>query len=169
MGGWTAKGLAYTSKYGLMAESDYPAAGKQGQCLFNESMVAVKNAGMVQERYLSNERMKELVNKQPISAGIVVTDAFKSYKTGILTEEFLACSDETKVINHAVTIVGYGKTDGKTVASTWCTDYWIVQNSWGSSWGEQGFFKLCMDGAGKRKTPFGTCQVNRFPSYPVLN
>jgi C1A family cysteine protease len=95
-----------------------------------------------------------------------VTGAFKNYKHGIMSEEFLDCSDENKQINHAVTIVGYGKSDKKTVQNSWCKSYWIVRNSWGSSWGEQGFFKLCMDKAGESKTPYGTCHINRFPAYP---
>lgn len=137
--------------------------------MFDESKVAFKNTGMVQERYLSNERLKTLVAKQPVSSGIVVTEGFRTYKEGILTEEFLGCSEESKSINHAVTIVGYGKSDTKTVASTWCKDYWIVRNSWGANWGEQGFFKLCMDNAGSYKAPYGTCHINRFPSYPEMH
>ena len=61
--------------------------------MYDETKVAFKNTGMVQERYISNEKMKQIVNKQPISSGIVITDAFKSYKSGIVTEEFLGCSD----------------------------------------------------------------------------
>ena len=152
-----------------MTNADYPVTGVQGECMYDETKAAFKNTGMVQERYISNEKMKKIVNKQPISSGIVVTDALKSYKSGIVTEEFLGCSDASKKINHAITIVGYGTTDTKKVVNSWCKEYWIAQNSWGSSWGEQGFFKLCMDGAGNSKTPFGTCQINRFPSYPVLN
>lgn len=94
-----------------MAKADYPYVGKQGECMYDESKVAFKNTDMVQERYVSNEHLKQLVNKQPVSAGIVVTEAFRSYKSGILTEEFLACSDAKKQINHAVTIVGFGKTE----------------------------------------------------------
>ena len=41
-------------------------------------------------------------------------------------------------INHAINICGWGKTvqNGKNV------DYWIIQNSWGSSWGNKGFGKV---------------------------
>ena len=91
------------------------------------------------------------------------------YHSGILTEEFLGCSGAKKEINHSVTVVGYGKADRKNVESSWCSEYWVVLNSWGASWGEQGFFKLCADKAGKVGYPYGTCHINRFPAYPTLS
>lgn len=61
-GGWAYKGFAYTSKYGLMPASEYAYSGKQGQCMYDETKVInFKNTGMVQERYLSNEKLKSLV------------------------------------------------------------------------------------------------------------
>jgi hypothetical protein len=47
MGGWAYKGYAYTSKYGLMAKSDYPLTGKQGECMYDETKTAFKNTGIV--------------------------------------------------------------------------------------------------------------------------
>lgn len=138
--------------------------------MYDETKInSFKNTGMVQERYVSNEKLKSLVAKQPIAAGIVLSENFRMYERGILTEQFLKCSDASNEINHAVTIVGYGKSESKTIQSSWCEEYWVVRNSFGSSWGEQGFFKLCADGAGSSRIPYGTCHINRFPSYPTLN
>lgn len=77
-GGWSYKGYAYTSKYGLMPASEYSStaySGKQGECAYDETKATgFKNTDAVQERYLSNEKMKEVINKQPIAAGFVLTD-----------------------------------------------------------------------------------------------
>ena len=66
-GGWSYKGYAYTSKYGLMSKAEYGTgySGKAGQCAFDETKTAgsFKNGGMVQEKYISNEKMKSIVAK----------------------------------------------------------------------------------------------------------
>jgi KDEL-tailed cysteine endopeptidase len=59
--------------------------------------------------------------------------------------------------------VGYGKTD----TNKNCEEYWIVRNSWGPTWGENGFFRICMDGAGDSDIPLGTCLVNMFATWPT--
>ena len=52
--------------------------------MYDETKVVAKNTGMVEQRYISNEKLKDIVAVQPVVAGIVVTGAFKSYKSGIL-------------------------------------------------------------------------------------
>jgi hypothetical protein len=91
------------------------------------------------------------------------------YKNGVITEDFLKCSSPKNDVNHGVTIVGYGKVKEGTMVRGWCEEYWIVRNSWGANWGENGFFKLCMDGTGTDKTPYGSCQINRFTTYPTMD
>jgi hypothetical protein len=49
-------------------------------------------------------------------------------------------SDGQPMINHAVTIVGYAE----LATNTQCSGYWIVKNSWGTSWGESGYFRACI-------------------------
>lgn len=47
-GGWTSKGYAYTSKYGLMPKADYPYTGQKGAaCLYDETKAVFKNTGFV--------------------------------------------------------------------------------------------------------------------------
>lgn len=72
-GGWSSKGYAYTSKYGLMSKSEYPYTGAKGSCQFDETKAVFKNTGMVQQRYVSNGELMHLVMKQPVSTGIVMT------------------------------------------------------------------------------------------------
>lgn len=71
-----------------------------------------------------------------------------SYASGIYTDT--RCSADG--LNHGALIVGYGTEDDQ--------DYWIVKNSWGSLWGEQGYFKLL------RGT--NECGIGEYDVYPVV-
>ena len=67
----------------------------------------------------------------PISGSICVTPAFEAYSGGIF-EDTTSCTS----LDHSISIAGYG-TDPATGK-----DYWIGRNSWGTYWGEQGWFRL---------------------------
>ena len=54
------------------------------------------------------------------------------YQNGVMTEDYMKCSDATNEINHAVLIVGYGKNGYGEIVRAWCEDYWIIKNSWGT-------------------------------------
>ena len=128
---------------------------------------AFSNQGQVEEESLSNYRLKQLVAEQPVGVAIHSSSGLLGYSEGIMTEEFLGCSNLRHPLNHAVLIVGYGAVqEGEDVFSGPCKEYWIVRNSWGPKWGEGGFFRLCMDGTGDLRTPHGTCQINSYAMYP---
>ncbi|CAK0909785.1 unnamed protein product [Prorocentrum cordatum] len=90
----------------------------------------------------SEQALKEaLVNVGPVAVGISASgDEIRFYKSGVLTAP---CSD---TLDHAVLVVGYGFQDPNP--------YWKLKNSWGTDWGEDGFFRLVRglsgsgDGAG---------------------
>ena len=94
-----------------------------------------------------------------------------AYNSGVITEEFLHCSKESNVVNHGITVVGFGNTwhaeTGRVHGA--CKEYWIIRNSWGPDWGEAGTFKLCMDGAGDKKRPLGICHINEFGTWPTMD
>ncbi|KAL4487488.1 hypothetical protein ABPG72_007008 [Tetrahymena utriculariae] len=75
----------------------------------------------------------EIFSRGPISCTIDATDNLENnYQGGIYSEKL-----KVPIPNHYVSVVGWGQTlEGE--------DYWIVRNSWGTYWGEQGFFKLKM-------------------------
>lgn len=113
---------------------------------------------------VTNDRLKELVAKQPVGAAIYSNfDCLDFYESGVLTEDDCRCSDPNVTdVNHAITIVGYGKSERAD-----CDEYWLIKNSWGTYWGEHGLFKLCADRGGRTQT-YGTCQINSYVMWPTL-
>lgn len=80
------------------------------------------------------DKMKaEIYKYGPISCGLMVTDGFEKYNGGIYSEY-----SSWPMINHEIAIVGWGFDDASQ------TEYWVGRNSWGSYWGEMGFFKIKM-------------------------
>ena len=73
------------------------------------------------------------MTRGPVSCGMHVTDAFEAYAGGVFSEFHLF-----NVPNHEVALVGYGADDATG------EEYWIGRNSWGTYWGEAGFFRIKM-------------------------
>jgi C1A family cysteine protease len=91
--------------------------------------------------------MKELRRRGPIPGNIRVPFAFNYYKSGIFSEsELLKNSNKLskttlvdrhlswEKVEHSITLVGYGEENG--------VKYWIGMNTWGTNWGDNGFFKI---------------------------
>ena len=78
------------------------------------------------------DKMKaEIYARGPIGCGISVTDGFEAYTGGIYSEK-----SAFPWINHELAIIGWGVENG--------TEYWIGRNSWGTYWGENGYFRIKM-------------------------
>ncbi|POM64270.1 Cysteine protease family C01A [Phytophthora palmivora] len=97
--------------------------------------------------------LRTALEKQPIAVAINSEDPFGDYAGG-----FYSCPNDGDLsskddVNHALVLVGYG-----TDASE--GDYWILKNSYGSSWGASGFMKLVADSK-------VNCGLNIFPVIPT--
>jgi Papain family cysteine protease len=76
-------------------------------------------------------KLKELVvSHGAIISTVAAYEEFKAYTGGV----FDGCRPEQKE-NHAILVVGYGTTKKGE-------DYWLIKNSWGVGWGEDGFMRL---------------------------
>jgi aminopeptidase C len=92
-----------------------------------------------------------------------------AYKQGVMTDDFLHCSYGDREVNHGVLLVGYGKVTKHDRVNGRCEWYWIIRNSWGPTWGENGFFKICADHYPSKQLPYGTCLVNKYSVWPTMN
>ena len=116
---------------GIMKESDYPYTEAEGTCALVSSKVVAKIGG--QKTVTSNDEsaLQTAVAEGPVAVAIdASTIKFQLYSSGVFDDS--NCSSTT--LNHGVAAVGYGTESG--------TDYWIVRNSWGSSWGEDGYIRM---------------------------
>ena len=131
-------------------ESDYGYTAKNGTCMessytgeFNSKSYKTVTANSV-------DALKTAVALGPVSVAIEADKiAFQYYTGGVL--DSTACGTN---LDHGVLAVGYGSDNG--------TPYWLVKNSWGSSWGDNGYVKIAMvDGA-------GICGIQMAPVYPIV-
>lgn len=116
-----------------MLTSDYPYTATKGKCVFNEEK-AVK-FGELELSSVKRDDEKALAdsiyNHGPASISIDASHhSFMLYKSGIYDEP--ECSPY--ILDHAVGCVGYG-TEGSV-------DYWIIRNSYGTVWGEDGYIRM---------------------------
>ncbi|KAJ4700522.1 Senescence-specific cysteine protease [Melia azedarach] len=137
---------------GIASEKTYPYEGRDGTC---DKEKAEERAAQITkyEDVASNDEgaLLNAVANQPVSVAIDARN-LKLYDGGIFDGE---CGTS---LNHGVTVVGYGTSEeGKK--------YWLIKNSWGSDWGEGGYFRLQREGG----APEGQCGVAMSASYPVAD
>ena len=70
----------------------------------------------------------------PVSVAFEVVDGFRDYREGVYTSD--VCKGGPEDVNHAVLAVGYGVDKDSGLS------YYIVKNSWGAQWGDDGYFKI---------------------------
>lgn len=135
---------------GIMGEDSYPYIGKNGQCKFNPEKAVAFVKNVVNITLNDEAAMVEAVALyNPVSFAFEVTEDFMMYKSGVYSSN--SCHKTPDKVNHAVLAVGYGEQNGLL--------YWIVKNSWGSNWGNNGYFLI---ERGKNMCGLAACA-----SYPI--
>lgn len=134
-GGWPTKSLNYlfvngtsNSKYAYTATRGtcqsplpYPRNKKCPKAIYEWNLSATGN----------DDRLRQVLTKTPVLGAMNVISSFFQYKSGIYTP-----TNCTNQVNHAILVVGHG------VDNVTNQKYWICRNSWGTGWGEGGYFKM---------------------------
>ncbi|KAK3121373.1 hypothetical protein QOZ80_8BG0651800 [Eleusine coracana subsp. coracana] len=133
---------------GLTTESGYPYTAEDGKCKPGSNSAATIKG---YEDVPANDEaalMKAVAN-QPVSVAVDASN-FQFYAGGVMTG---SCGTE---LDHGIAAIGYGKTsDG--------TKYWLMKNSWGTTWGENGYLRMEKDISDSK----GMCGLAMEPSYPT--
>jgi len=120
---------------GIDSEGDYPYTsgnGATGTCQNDKLKNVVAKFSSNLDLANDETQMAAWVGTNgPLAIAVDAEQGWQTYKSGIITN----CNG--RQLDHGVLIVGFGtSTDSPAV------DYWIVKNSWGTSWGEAGYIRL---------------------------
>ncbi|XP_043920336.1 procathepsin L-like isoform X2 [Protopterus annectens] len=156
-GGSMAHAFQYVHiNHGINSESNYPYTGTDGNpCQYNAQYNAGTCTGYsLIESGNENAVKAAVASIGPISAAMNAgLETFQFYRSGIYTDP--KCS--SRVLNHGIVIAGYGS----TIQNGTYTNYWICKNSWGTTWGMQGYFLVAR---GKRNL----CGITLKALYPLV-
>lgn len=150
-GGWMDNAFEFVIKNGgLATESSYPYKAVDGKCKGgSKSAATIKGHEDVPPN--NEAALMKAVASQPVSVAVDASDrTFMLYSGGVMTG---SCGTQ---LDHGIAAIGYGvESDG--------TKYWILKNSWGTTWGEKGFLRMEKDISDKQ----GMCGLAMKPSYPT--
>lgn len=132
----------YAEDFGVVEESCLPYLGVDTSRTHCEREGSCARFRATDYKYVggyfgacNEQEMLMALQDGPVSVAFEVTDDFQHYKRGIYHATGLRDSfNPFRLTNHAVLAVGYGEQLG--------VKYWIVKNSWGASWGEDGYFRI---------------------------
>ena len=145
----------YVIENGQCSDESYPYTSgiskTGGTCQTCSSLAKVTSCYDVEPN--DQISLKGAVSQQPVAIAIEADTAyFQSYSSGILDSPSCGTS-----LDHGVLIVGYGQDNGQK--------YWLVKNSWGTTWGDNGYVKIARSDS---TNDAGICGIAMDPSFPAV-
>ena len=153
-GGEMTNAFRYAIDNGMCKERDVPYKKSEHTCIQDTCNSKTYFTDCKILPSANPSKMMRYIQSQPLSAAIQANHPiFKFYKSGVITT--MECG---QVPDHGVLIVGYGTEKGN--------DYWLVKNSWGTDWGENGYVKI---GRSMSSNDLGVCGITRSVSFPTIS
>nr|XP_043629331.1 senescence-specific cysteine protease SAG39-like [Erigeron canadensis] len=152
-GGYMDGGFTFiVQNKGINTEAAYPYKAVDATCNTKEEAIhAAKITGHEDVPVNSESALLKAVAMQPVSVAIDAGGVdFQLYSAGVFNG---TCGTE---LDHGVTVVGYGTSDDGV-------KYWLVKNSWGTGWGEDGYIRMLRD----IEPVEGMCGIAMMASYPT--
>ncbi|KAJ6233755.1 cysteine protease rdl2-related [Anaeramoeba flamelloides] len=149
-GGWPQNVYTYVFFNGIETWENYPYAGKEQECAFDSAKVVMKNAGYRDVPQNRDSLKRALMKNGPCSVAVDASDWY-SYKGGIFT----GCNKNINY-NHGVLLVGWGVENDQK--------FWTIKNSWGPSYGEDGYIRILQNDDPKSED---NCGVQAYGSFPI--
>ncbi|XP_032437305.1 cathepsin S-like [Xiphophorus hellerii] len=150
-GGFMTNAFQYViNNQGISSDAAYPYIGRRGQCKYDPTYRAANCSGYCFLPKGDEFALKmALANIGPIAVAIDASrPKFLFYSHGVYKDH--SCSHN---VNHGVLAVGYGTENGE--------DYWLIKNSWGTTYGDEGYIKMA-------RNRNNQCGVALYACFPIM-